>query len=52
MAGTESTPLTKIERNNRIFAVIWIVLEAFFCVMYGVYAHTTSYNIYSTNGLL
>ena len=46
-----SNPLSRIEKNNRIFAIIWILLEVFFCVMYGVYAHTTSYNIYETNGL-
>lgn len=26
-------------------------MEAFFCVMYGIYVHTTSYNMYATNGL-
>jgi len=51
MAEVESRPSTRIERNNRIFAVIWILLEAFFCVMYGIYVHTTSYNMYATNAL-
>ena len=44
-------PLTKIERNNRIFAILWILIEVFFCVMYAIYAHTTSYNIFISGGI-
>ena len=43
--------LTKIEKNNRVFAYTWIIFEIFFCVMYAVYGRTASYDIYATNGL-
>lgn len=43
-------PLTKIEKNNRAFAIVWLVLQFFFCFMYGFYARTTTYSIYATNG--
>ena len=44
-------PLKKVDRNSRIFAIIWILLEAFFCVMYGVYGHTSSADIYNSGGV-
>jgi hypothetical protein len=51
MAETLSRPLTKIERNNRIFAIVWLLLEVFFCVMYGIFARTNASDIYATNGV-
>ena len=45
------TTITKVDRNSRIFAVIWILLEAFFCVMYGVFGHTASSDIFFPGGV-
>jgi hypothetical protein len=49
MAETQSHLLTKIERNNQIFAIVWLLLEVFFCVMYGFFAGTNESDIYQTN---
>lgn len=52
MANNEAAPLSVNERNNRIFAIFWIVLEIIFCVMYGIWTHTSSYNAYATGGMV
>lgn len=50
MAESQNT-LKRIEKNNRIFAILWILIEVFFCVMYAIYAHSTSYNLFSSGGI-
>jgi hypothetical protein len=42
---------SKIIRNNKIFAILWILFEILFCALYGVYVHTSAYDIYAFQGL-
>lgn len=47
----DDKPHSKILTNNKIFAIIWIILQILFCVLYAIYVHTTSYNFYGTGGV-
>lgn len=51
MANEDNRPLSKIEKCNRAFAIIWLLLQVFFCFMYGFYVRPASISMYYTNGL-